>query len=311
MSFGFVAMQIVIMSLPIVLGWVAHKLDFMDDAFDAQLSRILLNFGLPCMILSSLSSAKRLPSLGETGLILLATSLVIASTLAIAFTLTRLMRARPETESAYRFAIAFSNCGFIGYPIVAAVFGPEALIIASISHIPNNLTLYSVGAMLFSDAKGGGRSALRSPAAQCKSPMLLASLTVLACVLLGVRDLGPAGQALEVMGQITTPAALMLVGSSLAKYPICSMLSDWHAYVAAAGRLLIAPLTGLALIRLLPLDHLTGAIIVLQIAMPVATNGILYCLRYGVDAKPLMRATTLSLIGAVLTIPLVVMLATM
>ena len=77
MNFSFVALQMVTVSLPILVGWSAHKLGFMDDDFDVRLSTLVLNVSMPCMILASLGSAGGLPSTGEMLWMLAATATIL------------------------------------------------------------------------------------------------------------------------------------------------------------------------------------------------------------------------------------------
>ena len=61
---------------------------------------------------------------------------------------------------------------------------------------------------------------------------------------------------------------------------------------------------------LMPTGMLRNVIIIGQ-AMPVASNGILYCLSYGVDEKPMLQATFITIVASVFTIPLVSVLTLM
>lgn len=153
------------------------------------------------------------------------------------------------------------------------------------------------------------RQQLHNLAVCFRSPTLLASITVAVCVLLHVNGLGALGDSLSLVGQMTTPLALLLTGSSLANYSPATMLDNWRAYVATVGRLLVAPLLGLVALRLLPIGHETVTILVLEAAMPVGSNGILYCLQYGKDTQPMAQCTFLTIIGALASIPLVTLLA--
>ena len=90
------------------------------------------------------------------------------------------------------------------------------------------------------------------------------------------------------------------------------MLTNWRAYVTVAGRLLIVPLASLALARVWPgMNRIFILTLVLDMAMPVGSNGTLYCLQYGRDARPMMQCTFLSIVCSILTIPFVTVLAAM
>ena len=298
-----VVLQMVAVSLPILLGWGLHKLGVLDDALDTGLSRLVMNVGLPCSILASIGSVAEQPATMVLLLIVASSFAAYFVAIAGAVLLTAALRVPNDVAGSYRFAIAFGNCGFIGLPVISAICGEEALLYAAIALIPANIMLFSGGALMFPARDGAQGSRWRSVAASLKSPTLAASVIVLALALAGVTNLGVVGESLGIVGQMTTPLALLVTGSSIARYDPRSMLDNWRAYVAAAGRLVIVPLASLVVVRLFPLDPYVARIVVLDCAMPVATVGALFCLQSGVDAKPMMQITFLSVVASVISIP--------
>lgn len=310
MSFTSVALQMVTVSLPILLGWCISKLGFMKAEFERELSRLLLQVALPCLVLSSaLGDDVQLPSIADTFSLMGLSVAMYAVAIVIAFTVTAALRVPKGTECSYRFAVIFGNAGFIGFPVISAVLGKQALLYASIALIPLNIFMFTVGVMLFSGAQGGLKKQLRNLAACCKNPGLIASVVVLIVVLTGWTDWGVVGDSISIVGTMTTPAALLLMGSSIAKYRPFEMLTNWRAYVAVAFRLVVVPVACLVVARLWPgMTPMFITTLVLEMAMPVGSNGTLYCLQYGKDARPMMQCTFLSIICSILTIPLVTML---
>ena len=307
MSFTSVALEMVTVSLPILLGWCISKLGFMDAEFERELSHLLLQVALPCLVLSSaLGDDVRLPSVTDTFLLMGLMVVMYVVTIAVAFAVPVMLRAPRGTECSYRFAVLFGNAGFIGFPIIQAVLGKQALLYASIALIPMNLFMYTVGTMLFGGTSGGLKKQLHNFAACCKSPALIASVIVFVVALTGWTDWGVLGDSISIVGTMTTPAALLLMGSSIAKYRPFEMLVNWRAYVVVAFRLVIVPLICLGIARLWPnMTPIYITTLVLEMAMPVASNGTLYSLQYGKDARPMMQCTFLSIICSILTIPLV------
>ena len=309
-GFESVAMQMLAVSLPIVLGWAINKLGLLNPELDAGLSRLVMNIGLPCTILASLHDAESLPSVETTLLIVAATLLTYVVAVVVAFAVTALLRVPASARAPYRFAISFGNCGFIGLPVISAVFGSNALLYAAITLVPANVALFGVGALMFSDGaadaeRGGWKRKARRALASLKTPTLIMSVFVLILALLGVGNLGIVGDAASIVGQMTTPLALLVTGSSIAMHRVRSMLANPRAYVAAAARLLVVPLASLLVVRVLPLDPYVLGIVVVDCAMPVATVGTLFCLQHHVDVKPMLQVTFLSIVGAILSIPLV------
>lgn len=211
--------------------------------------------------------------------------------------------------------LMFGNAGFVGFPVVGALFGHEAILYAAIANIPGNLLQFSAGVSMFARFAGasgeegrvrGWRHALAELERLVTSPTLVSSVALLLLVLAGVSDLGPVGEALSTVGQFTTPAALFIVGSSLARYPLAEMFGNWRAYLVALCRLLVIPLASMVALGPLGLDGVMLGVVVVVSGMPVVTSGTLYCLRYGVDVEPMIQATFLTVVGSVASIPLVI-----
>lgn len=308
MSFTDTALQMLVLAIPILIGYIAHKLGFMGGDFDSKLSKLVVNITLPALIISSICG-RDLPAIGDILQVLGFSFVGYVIATAIALAVPRLMGAPRDVRGAYSFIVAYGNVGLIGFPVLSAVFGPEAVLYAAIANISWNLFVFSAGMIMISGMpEGGPAEVARSCGKQLLSPVLISSVIVLVLVLLGINNLGILGDGLSTCGGITTPAALLISGSSLANYAPREMVNNWRAYVAVAFRLVGVPLVLLLVMRGLISNPFVLGIVVLGQAMPVATNGILYCLMYGVDAKPMTQGTFISIIASIVTIPFVAML---
>lgn len=101
MSFTSVALQMVTVSLPILLGWCISKLGFMKAEFERELSRLLLQVALPCLVLSSaLGDDVQLPSVADTfslmglSIVMYVVAIVIAFAVTLSFVCLREPSAR-------------------------------------------------------------------------------------------------------------------------------------------------------------------------------------------------------------------------
>lgn len=309
MDFGHVAIEMVTVSLPILLGWAVSKLGLMSERFERELSTLVLNVALPCLVLSSIFGNSQMPDPAETAQLVIGMLAFFVLAFIIACLMTALMRSPKEAKGVYRFIITFGNCGFIGFPVITAILGKQALVYAAVGLIPSNFFIFTVGIMLFSGMEGGWRKVVKSALACCKMPTLIASFIVLACMVTGFTDWGFVGDSIDIVGQMTTPAALLLMGASIAHYDQLSMLTNWRAYVAAAGRLVVVPLAGMLMLRACGVAPYVVSVLVLESAMPVASNGTLYAIQYGADTKPMMQGTFISIVASILTIPLVTVLS--
>ena len=187
----------------------------MNDEFDRMLSKLVINIALPGMILGSVLTATELPTQTEVWLCL---GLSMASNLvmfAVAYAFTLLMRIPDGHRGVYRFMLCFGNVGFIGYPVLSAVFGPDALVYAAVFNLPFNFFVFTVGAWFLTQDTDGDVK-VQTTWRTFVTPVMLSCVAAVLLTLGGIHYAPILGDALNTLGSITTPAALLIIGSSLA-----------------------------------------------------------------------------------------------
>ena len=286
----------------VVVGYVAGKLGYLGGDFDRQLSRLVINITCPALILSSAMTGE----LPDRRLILplLAISVVTYAVLtAVAFLLPRYLTRKREDEGVVGFALMFGNVGFMGYPVVASLFGHEAVFYAAVLNVVNTFAVFTIGTMLIT-----GRGEMEGSRFQKKvlysTPMLSAYLSMLIVAFQIENIPGFISQPLTLIGQITVPAALLIIGSSMSQLPLRAMLGNRTVYVTTALRLMVLPLAVHFLCRALGFEPFVVNINTLVIAMPVATYGTILCLRYNRDTTLITETTFITTLLSMLTIPL-------
>ena len=288
----------------VVVGYVAGKLGYMGGDFDRRLSNIIIDITCPALILSSTMGG----TLPDRGLILplLGISLLTYLLLtAVAWYLPLLLTKKGEDRGPVGFALMFGNVGFIGYPIVGAIFGHQAVFYAAILNVVNTLAVFTIGVML---VKGEAHRLTLPPKILRSTPMLAAYVAIL-IVALGIDNIPDViSQPLIMIGNITVPGALLIIGSSMSKLSGRTMLGSRVVYVTTAFRLLILPLILYVIFHNAGFSPYVVNINTLIIAMPVATYGTILCLRYGRDTTLITEITLISTLLSVITIPLVAQL---
>ena len=290
----------------VIVGYIAGKTGYMGGDFDRHLSSLVINITCPALILSS-AMGGTLPS-RDMILPLLAISVVTYIVLtAVAFLLPRYLTRRREDEGPLGFALMFGNVGFMGYPVVASIFGHEAVFYAAVLNVINTFAVFTVGTILIT-----GKSEVEGSRFQKKvlysTPMLSAYLTML-IVTLEIRHIPAAiSQPLTMIGNITVPAALLIIGSSMSHLSARTLLGNRTVYLTTLLRLAVIPVAIYYLGVLLGFSPLVVCINTVVIAMPVATYGTILCLKYGRDTTFITEVTFISTLLSVVTIPLVAML---
>jgi predicted permease len=239
---------------------------------------------------------------------LLAISVVTYVVLTVlAFWLPRYVTRRREDEGVVGFAMMFGNVGFMGYPVVASIFGHEAVFYAAVLNVVNTFAVFTVGTILVT-GKGEVEGHHFQKKVLYSSPMLSAYLTML-IVALEIDNI-PAfvSQPLTMIGNITVPAALLIIGSSMSQLPLRALMGNKTVYVTTFLRLGAVPVSMYFLCSLLGFDAYVVNINTVVIAMPVATYGTILCLRHNRDTTLMSEVTFITTVLSMITIPLLVMM---
>lgn len=196
--------------------------------------------------------------------------------------------------------LAFGNVGFIGYPIVASIFGASAVFYASILNFPSTLLIFVFGTLFISGDQG--RMHFDSRTLYC--PAMIASYLSILIVVTGWVPPHVVSTPFVLLGNITVPAALLIIGSSIARVPIRKMFGNVSVYLMSALRLMLIPLLILYLSRLFQIDETIANINVVLAAMPVASYGTLFCIKYKRGETIMAEGTFITTLLSVLSIPL-------
>ena len=299
----------VILFIIVSCGFIARKLKWTDDKFDAGLTKLIMNISCPALILDSVLGNTNLPDAPFILNILLISIVAYVGILILAWVAPKIYRAPRESLGAHQFTIAFGNTGFIGFAVVGAIIGSNAVLYASMYNIVFNLVIFSFGAY-FVQASGSvkltARERLTTMVSQLRSPAMIACFIALVLALLGITDLdGMIGRTCDMLGAMTPPASMLVIGSTLAKYNFGEMFGNWRIYPTALLRLLAVPALFYFIGSFFTTDTYMLGILALENGMPAAALGTMFCLTYGGDLKTMSQGMFVTTILSVVTIPLV------
>lgn len=293
----------VILFTIVVLGYALCKLGYMGDKFDQKLSSIVIDVTCPALILSSVMGAE-LPDRSLILPLLGIGFLTYILLLVFGFWVPRFVAKSRDEQGMIGFALMFANVGFIGYPIVSAIFGPKAVFYAALLNIPNSFFIFTAGVMLVK-----GEHNMKSLSAKVLfSPAMIAAFVAALMVAFGVRTPDIIARPVTMVDNITIPAALMVIGSSMARLPLKEIIGSPKVYVASLLRLVVVPLSVYFLFRFCGVSDVINNINTVIIAMPVASYGTMFCLKYGRNPSLMTEMTFVTTLGSILTIPLITLL---
>ena len=287
----------------VILGYAACKLGYMGDKFDKKLSSIVVDITCPLLVLSSVMGDEMpdrsliLPLVGVGFL----TYIIL---LVFGFWVPRFISKNHDDQGMIGFSLMFANVGFIGYPIVASIFGSKAVFYAALLNVPNTFFIFTAGVMLVK----GEYSIRQFNPKVLLSPALIGAFIAALLVAFGVHTPEMIARPITMVGNITVPAALMIIGSSMARLPLREIIGSGKVYATSFLRLVIVPLSVYFLFRLCGVNTLINNINTVVIAMPVASFGTMFCMKYGRNPSLMTEATFITTLFSIITIPLVTLL---
>lgn len=308
MSFASVFLTMAKLFLLLIVGFAAQKLRAVPEESQAVLTKLIVNVTMPAMILSSVLANDDLPGLG-TILELLGVSLAFyAVSILLAFALVRVLRVRVEERGVYACMLIFTNTGFIGYPVVRAIFGETAVFYTAVYTIPFNAILFTLGVwLLCRDAACQGISANhRFSGKDLVSPALVACLLAVVIALTGFKTPEFLTECVGMLGDITTPGSLLVIGFMIAKQPLKQMLGSVRIYLMTALRLVILPVLIFLLFRMVIHDELILGITIVMAGMPCATAIPMFCGEYGGTETTAVQGVFITTLLSMVTIPLLI-----
>ena len=301
MDFLHIVTQMLMIFGIVLVGLASAKRNLWAGELDRKLSVFILNVSMPALILASVMGKDLEFEASEVltlGLVAVVNYVIL---IGLACLIPQIWHVNRSRQGLARFMLAFGNVSFIGYPVCDAVFGPKAVFCASVLNIPFNLLIFTIGVSFINGGKA--RSAF-SPKLVF-SPCVVASLIAVAIALMGISVPEPVGQWFHLLGDLTTPCALLIIGSSLSHIPVRDMLGNRFAYAISLLRLIVLPLVVGVVLRLLGVENFVANVAVVLSAMPIANNGIMLCLQYGKDERVMTQGLFLSTLFSVVTIPLI------
>lgn len=298
MSAGVVATQMAIMFLFLFIGYGLTKRGNFSADTSRDLSFIIANICCPSMLLAGIFTAPAMTGreLLEGGI----ATVVIYGILILLGLLVGPLLGIPKAERKfYQLMTIFSNVGFIGYPVVNAVIGPEGMAFAALFNLGFNLLIFTYGIVLLRQGQAS---------VNWKTFLNAGTLSgVLAIVLLLTKLTVPTPvvSCLSYMGNAMTFFASAIIGHSLAGTSFKKVLENRKTYGFIVLRYLLVPiLLGLALKRVVSNDLLLNVFLLL-LAMPAANMPLMMAQEYDMDTDTLTGGIVLSTVCSIVTITVV------
>ena len=293
------AKQIINMFFFMGIGYVFRKKNILDIYAGGAISRLLVNVFMPAMVIRSFSQNFKPEVFSEKAMIVLFSCGVLVVTAILSVYLAKIFSKDKLTRGIYIYSLTIPNIGYMGYPLIGAIYGEAALLDAMIYCLPYNVYIYTLGIRMLSNRKNSSIMGFLT------NPTIIAMFVGAILGLCKVQLPSVVTGILDTATDCVSPCAMILTGTVFARINIKSVFSDWRSYLASAIRLLIIPIVTLAILRLCkaPENWILPCVAIL--AMPFGVNSVVFPEAYGGDAESGAKVCFMGAILGALTIPIV------
>lgn len=289
------------MFLLILVGVVAYRTGVIDSEANKRLSGLLLKVVSPVLILMAYQIEFKTELL--TGLLMVMVFSVISFVLTIGLANAVVRPGSSRNPEIERMAVIYSNCGFIGMPLMNGLMGREGVFYMTAYMTVYNLFIWSHGLVSMCGA-GNLKETLR----RFVQPATIAIGMGLALFLLRIRLPEVIGNPLDMLGNMNTPLAMIVAGCSLAESDLLGALRRRRTYLISALKLLAVPMIALIAPVLLHADHAVALTVMVGAACPTGAMVSMFALQYDKDSRYATELFTISTVLSLITIPVVILI---
>lgn len=294
--------QLLKMLLLMLVGVFCARKNLITEEGNRCISNFLLMIVNPCLIISvyQVDFDSRLAK----GLLLSLVAAVIAHILA--FIISGVL-IRPDGNPEYtldRYAAAYSNCGFIGIPLINSVLGSEGVFYLTAFMTVFNILSWTHGLSLIK-----GKFEARHIKEGLMAPMVLGAFVAIFLFFTQIHIPSVIMDSMDYIAATNTPLAMAVAGFSVAQSDIRKLFTNLHFYWVALIKLFLVPFVAILMVRFLNFPEMVAYTIIIAAACPTATTITMMCIRFNRNYRYSSEIFSFTTVLSMITIPLVMLVA--
>lgn len=297
--------QMIVLFILMGVGYICYRQEMITDEVSRKLSAIVVNIANPALVLSACTGENKIQG-RELLMIAAIVIAVYAALLLLALMIPRLLSVEQKSRGTYQAMTVFSNIGFMGFPVVAALYGNEAVLYASLFTIPYNVLIYTYGvaAMAKEKEKLKGSFSLK----RIFNVGVIACIITIVVYLLRIPVPQFIGTTITNLSNLTAPLSMMVIGASLATIDLKKLFTDGKLLLFSAIKLLLIPIAGVLIIRQFVDNDMICGVCMVMLATPVGSMTAMMAQQYDGDYEMASKGVALTTILSVITMPVVSLL---
>lgn len=290
--------QVTILFLIMCVGIYGRKKKILNEEINKGLTQILLRITLPFMIITSFNytySKEMSLNMKKTFLYSLFIHFILIFIGNILY-----LKIEKDKRDILKFVTVFSNCGFMGFPILEGIYGNVGMLYGSIFNIPFYVLIWSYGLMLFSQKKD-----LQALKRIFYNPGIVS--VAIGLFTFSIKIPLIIENTMKLIGNMTTPISMIIIGFMISGIKIKEIFKEASIYYASFIRLILAPALTFFIFQLLKTDVIITNVAVIIQAMPVAVVCAVFAKDNNKRPEFASQAVFITTLLSIITIPIVLL----
>ena len=298
-NFVTVGTQVLELFILIAIGFLCGKINMLNDKAVKSITDIVLYIVCPCVIVQNFIRPFDADMLN--GLITAAVSALCIHVVSIVVAMLIFHDKIPEKNRVYRFALIFSNCGYMSLPKQQAILGSDGVFFGAVYIVIFNVVMWTFGVWLSS-----GDSKSLSAKKILLNPCIISMAVGLVIFLTSMPVPQLIAQPVTFMANLNTPLPMMVIGYYLSQSNILNAFKDGKGFICVLFRLIAIPLLSFGGMILCGVRSTVLITCVIAASAPAAAATTMFAAKFDNDAKLSVNLVTLSTLLSVVTMPIIV-----
>ena len=302
MAFGIMLNTMTIFFLILATGFVAGKLGVIGRDYLPSFAKLITKILLPVMLFYSTGTGSTRQTVIDNLPMIGLAAAFYAIVIAVTFALSKALRLPHDKDRVFMFSFIFGNTGFVGFPLLAALFPETGILHMALFSIVDQLLFWTFGIWL-ATARDREETAFR--AKSLLTPNIVAMLLALAFVMLEIPLPSVVGDTLRTITNATSAMCMMYLGALLCFSNWTDVLKRRELYVGVAVKMVALPIVCGSALMLTGLPYPMVASLTMIMALPTMTVVPMIASQHGNEGDYAAGLTAATLALCLVTIPLV------
>lgn len=300
-QFFVILQQLFIFTFFVFIGILCVKCKILDESALDSMSKFIITITMPIMLVCNLLSGPSFENLTNSLPIFIVYLLCFIFLYLFNCFIVRIFHFDAQKSNMYKALATFSNAGFIGIPLILAIFGKEGGIFMSLCTIVDQLMLWTLGIKLTSNTNKFNLKSLKN----FLNPALIAIVISLIGVVIGLKLPKTLLMALGPIGNMTPALSMIYIGGLFCFSNVREYLKKFDIYMLIFFKMLFFPVIIWVILKFVPVSVNIAKTVVLLCALSSMSSIAIFAKKYDNYPEYAVAAVLITTAFSIITVPLI------